>query len=142
MLRRDHAAAQPLSRAAAGKREIHGSKRGDLSKRVVLVAKRDELRCRKRRVGELWLDIPEPNNLFGMIKGQRLQQHPVYDAEDGSVCADAEREREDRDGGKSGILCQTAHAVADILREAFQPAENIHVARPFFLQSEISKTFL
>src|SRR5882724_1658061 len=142
MFWRDYGAAQLFRRTSTGKREIQGTKRGNLRESAILVAKGDEFRRGQRSVGQFRLQIPEPDNLFGMIEGQRLQQHSVHNAEDCGVRADAERERENCDGRESGIFHQTTESIAQVLRETFQPTENVHVARPFFLEREIPKTFL
>ena len=36
--------------------------------------------------------------------GQRVQKHGVYDGEDGGVCADAQRQGDNADGGEAGAL--------------------------------------
>src|SRR5687767_2915726 len=41
---------------------------------------------------------------LGVLEGERLEQHRVDKREDGSVSADANRERKDRDSGETGIL--------------------------------------
>ena len=52
---------------------------------------------------------------------QRLQQHAIDDAEDRAVCADAERQRDNCDHGKSGTLDKTAKRVTDVLPEGVHP---------------------
>ena len=54
---------------------------------------------------------------LGLGEGQRLQQHAVDDAEDGGGGADAERQRQDRDDGESGLRDEPAARVADVLPE-------------------------
>ena len=142
ILRRDYAASQSFGRTLAGERKIQRTIRGDLRKRVIVIAIGDEFRRGKRRGGEFRLHIFKPNNLLWIWIRQRTKQNSVDDAEDCGVCADTESQRENRDDGESGILRETAYAVAHVLGETFQPAENVHVARPFFLQSEIPKTSL
>ena len=51
----------------------------------------------------------------GIAKGERVQQDSVYDAEDRSVCADAEGQSEDSDRGKRGALGQKTESIAKIL---------------------------
>ena len=50
-------------------------------------------------------------------KRERTQENAVDQAEDGGVGADAEAERDDRDGGEAFVLQQHSQAVADVLEE-------------------------
>ena len=55
-------------------------------------------------------DLPElttPNGVYahetlGVRKGQRGQEHPVHEAEDGGIGADTEREGENGDDAQAG----------------------------------------
>ena len=51
----------------------------------------------------------------GRGERQRPEQHPVYDAEDGRVRPDAQREREHSHGGEAGILQQLAEGEFEIV---------------------------
>ena len=51
---------------------------------------------------------------------KRSQQHCVEQAEDGAVRANAERERQHRDSGKSWILAQAAEGEASVLKQRFE----------------------
>ena len=48
--------------------------------------------------------IHDAHQLLGSRKGQGPKQNRVYQAEDGGIGSDAEREREDDHGGEAGIL--------------------------------------
>ena len=61
--------------------------------------------------------VPEDDLPIGVLVRQRPQQQRVRDAEDRGVGADANRERQDRDDGKSGGGEQRANRVAKVLRE-------------------------
>ena len=51
-----------------------------------------------------------------MRVGQRAQQHGVYDAEDGGIGADAERQGQQDNGSVGGVLSQVAERESDVLR--------------------------
>lgn len=59
-------------------------------------------------------DTEEPQ-FFGLLHGQRPQQHGIYDTEDGGVGGDAEREHEERDEREAGAAAETAECVDHIL---------------------------
>ena len=62
---------------------------------------------------------------------QRLEQHAAHDAEDRGVGADAEREREDDDGGERGAVAQRAQRVRDVGGDALEPRQAaLRRARP------------
>jgi hypothetical protein len=51
---------------------------------------------------------------------QRAQEHAVYDREDGGVGSNAERKREEHDGGKAGILAERAQRVTHVGGDDFR----------------------
>ena len=63
-----------------------------------------------------------------MLERQRPQQHGVDDAEDGGIGADAERERQHRDGGEAGRAAQTSDRVPHVVSDVLQPPERSRVA--------------
>ena len=65
-------------------------------------------------VGVVGGGFPQHHEALRIAKGQRLEQQGSDDAEDGGVGADAEAEREHRDGGESRPRGQHAHGVADV----------------------------
>ena len=54
-----------------------------------------------------------------VVVRQRLEQDRVDDAEDGRVRANAERERNDRDGGEARALEEHSDAETNILKQRF-----------------------
>ncbi len=58
---------------------------------------------------------PRPYEARRILEGQRAKEDGVNDAEDGGVRADAERQRENRDGSKPRRLRQHAQPVSQIL---------------------------
>ena len=57
----------------------------------------------------------EHGNLFRILHGQSAEKERIDHAEDGSVCADAESERQDCDGSEAGGLAEHASSEAQIL---------------------------
>jgi hypothetical protein len=49
-----------------------------------------------------------------------LQQHRADDREDGEVCADTERQREQRDGDECRSPPERPHGIADVLHQTFR----------------------
>ena len=58
----------------------------------------------------------EFDELFGMAYRQRFQNDGVDQAENGRIGANAESERQNRDGGKPGTGAQGAERVTDVLK--------------------------
>ena len=54
----------------------------------------------------------------GSLKRKRAEEHTVYDAEDGGVRADAERESEDGNRGKARAFCEEAKGEANVLHQS------------------------
>ncbi len=48
---------------------------------------------------------------------ERIENEGVYDAENRGICADAERESEDGDGGVGGILAQSARGEFELVKD-------------------------
>jgi hypothetical protein len=59
---------------------------------------------------------------------KRSQQHRVEQAEDGAVRANAEREGQHRDRGKSWILAQAAEGKASVLKQRFEEKSGATIA--------------
>ena len=74
-------------------------------------------------------DSPTPQSLrqdsgssLNRPRAQLLtEENAVHQAEDGGVRADAERERNDGDGGETAMLQQHAESVADVVQEGCHP---------------------
>ncbi len=63
-----------------------------------------------------------------LLHGKRPQQHRIHHAEDGSVGADAQREREDGNHGKRRALAEQAPTVANVVEESGHPMKRKHAA--------------
>ena len=63
----------------------------------------------------------EEDDAFGVRKRKRTQENAVDEAEDSGIGADAERERNDGDGGEAFLLQQHAGSVADVVQEGCHP---------------------
>jgi hypothetical protein len=90
------------------------------------------------------MSLPERYEAVGIWVGKRFEEHAVYHAEDGGIGADSERQREDGDGGESGILAETTEGVADVLHEDFERDSHSDVADAFlhlFHAAEIAAGF-
>src|SRR5215510_6501567 len=77
----------------------------------------------KRGIGKRILSLPraryarQGDKLFGVFDRQRFEQHSVNQAKDSGVRSNAERERENGDGGEAGFLQQHSRAVAQVLKQ-------------------------
>ena len=74
----------------------------------------DDFSCRHPGFVERRPLAPDHHRPIGIVPGQRPQQNGVYDAEDGRIGADAERQRQNRDRGKRRIPPHAAGAEAEI----------------------------
>ena len=54
----------------------------------------------------------------GIADWERVEHQAVHHCEDGGVCADAEREGQNGDGGEAGGIAHHAEGVADVLQQA------------------------
>jgi hypothetical protein len=61
------------------------------------------------------------DDAFGVRKRKRTEENAVHQAKDRGVRADAERERNDGDGGEAFVLQQHAESVADVVQEGCHP---------------------
>src|SRR5450755_319188 len=74
------------------------------------------------KVGDGWpklrkLEIGFPNHdqTTGVLVWHRMKQNLIYNAENGGVGPDAQRQRDDRYCRKTGVLTQLAQAKAEVL---------------------------
>ena len=74
---------------------------------------------------------PDEHEPVGVAIRQRLEQHRAHDAEDRGVRADAERERDDHDGGEAGGRPETAPGVAEIEQERIEARSDAPLAHVF-----------
>ena len=61
--------------------------------------------------------VPDADQLIGVGIGQRLQQYAVDHAEDDGIGADADRQRDERDGGEEGRARQSAENLLELIAE-------------------------
>ena len=57
------------------------------------------------------------DDAFGVRKRKRTEENAVDQAEDGGIGADAERERDNGDGGKAFVLQKHANAVTNVVKQ-------------------------
>src|SRR5215469_8964180 len=86
----------------------------------------------------LW-DIEHQNELIGIWIGKRSQKHSVDDAEDGGVGADAQRERQNGDGGEARTLAEHAGGIAQVLRGLVQEAPAARLAALLLERLEVTE---
>ena len=79
----------------------------------------EKIRAGHRRVAELRHARVELHEPVGLRVRQRPQQHRVDDAEHRGIGADAERQRDDRDGGESRRLPEVPRTEGQILKQGF-----------------------
>ena len=99
---------------------------------AALIAKVVEVRVRKARRPALRGDLEDGHDPVRIGVRQRPQQHAVYNAENCRGRADAERQREDGDGGERGILTQHAEGKAQVLEQGFKEGKSTMIADGFF----------
>ena len=63
---------------------------------------------------------------------QRTQDDGIHDAENGGVRADAESQREGRDGGEAGIFAEHTKGESQVVEECFKKRKTAAVAVDFF----------
>src|SRR6476646_2446724 len=78
--------------------------------------------------------------LLWMLVRQTMQQHRVHHAKDRCVCSDAQRERENHDGGEAWAFCQDSGRVANVLPYRLNPCKDPRFAAIFFYQRDVSKS--
>src|SRR5690242_6110421 len=74
----------------------------------------------------------EHKELLGLSHGKQLKHRRVNQAEDRCVCPNAKSESEDGDCGESRVAAKLAEAVAQILKQGFEPLEAPGRAHVFF----------
>jgi hypothetical protein len=62
---------------------------------------------------------PDHHGAVGVAPRQRPEQHGVHHAENGGIGADAERQRQHRNAGKTGVAAEGARAEAQVLQKGF-----------------------
>ena len=72
--------------------------------------------------------VKDADQTLGMLERKRPQEHGVYHGEDGDVRADAERQGEYGDGGKSWSFQKTSTGEAQVREGLFQPKDGALLA--------------
>ena len=81
--------------------------------RSVLLFPTKKVRKRGRGRRKLWLSVPQPNDAFGIIEGQRPQQHRIDYTENRGIRANTQSESYHRNGREARIFQKRADAAAD-----------------------------
>ena len=118
-IRGDANCADAFGVAVAGEIVVGAEGNGDIFEAGVAVLDVEILRGGKPilRDAEAGGAIPEDDELGGVFVGKRAQQKRAGDAEDGSVCADADGERQDGGDGEAGIFGECAECVAEVANQ-------------------------
>src|ERR1700722_8974797 len=136
--RRGHSDVQPLrlSRARQGDGAAAGGFHG--FEGVTLIAPVQIILVRGRYDGEGTF-FSDENETRGITKWKWAQEDAVYDAKDGGVRSDAQRERKNGDGGEAGALCEEPEGVANVLHQSehgFSRGANLpHLSDGYYEQS-------
>jgi len=83
-------------------------------------------------VAQRRIRLPQHHDLTGTWVRQRTQQDRVHHAEDGSVGADAQGQRDDGHNRERRTVAQHAEPVADVLPDGFHQNDSSNIASPFF----------
>jgi hypothetical protein len=111
---RSHARAEALRIAAAGEGDRSGARCFHAFKGAALVAPVDKVLIGSRKDRKLAL-LEHEHEPRGVSKGERAQQDRIHDTEDGRIGSDTERQRQDRDCGKAGIVFEHSQTDSQIL---------------------------
>src|SRR5439155_3594603 len=63
----------------------------------------------------LRIPVRDGNQAIWLLESQRLKQYPIHQAEDRSVDANAESERDHGHGSEAGVLGQHSHPITQVL---------------------------
>ena len=80
------------------------------------------------------IDCGDIDDAAGILIRKRLEQHGVDDAENRSICSNAERERKHGDNGEAGIFSQHSDCKFDVL------PKSLHFVHPEFPIVELLDT--
>ena len=72
--------------------------------------------------------LDDAHETVGVGERQRLQQNRIDHATDGRGCADAKRERQDRDDGEARRQTEGSRRVSHVLPQLIEPDRNPHGA--------------
>src|SRR5581483_1009134 len=76
--------------------------------------------------------VQNGNQAFWILVCQRAQQNGIHDAEERSVCADSQCERDHGNNGEPGRLQQVPSTIAKIFKQVIDPYERTRVTMEFF----------
>src|SRR4051812_35772979 len=74
-----------------------------------------------------------------LLIDQRLEEHGIHNREDGAVSADADSERQDRDGSKTGIDANRAKRIPEILAQSIKGGKATLIAVAFLCRFQASE---
>src|SRR5579864_514273 len=113
--------------AAAGQSELMRDDSRQFAKNMILRPPLFEIQIRTPclRDSLLLIRLKRSEQLIGIRKRQRLQEHGINDAENSRVGADTQREREYGDGGEARILPQHAQCEAYVLKKSFDEGQAV-----------------
>ena len=117
----DTPAAEPFRVVDAGERHRLGARQREGVERVLTRAPVDEIRPRHRHLRAVGPDLVQVDEAIRLWIRQRPQQDAVDEREDGRGRADAERQRDEDDGGERRRPGERAHGVANVLPERVEP---------------------
>ena len=115
-IRGDEARTHLLSLANASKAEVDAASNGHRGKTAIVSLPVAKIGIGDGAKFEVGFAFVHRDELLRMRVGQRVEEHTVDNREDGSVGADAEGQREDRDEREAGIFAQHARAIAQVLQ--------------------------
>ena len=115
-VRRDACRGHALRVAVAGEVHLPLTPGGDLAERLSPPPVVDDLAGRHPGLVERRPLAPDHHRPVGLAPRQRPQEDGVDDAEDGRVRADAEGQRQDRDGGERRVPAERTGAKANVLQ--------------------------
>ena len=69
---------------------------------------------------KVWFALGECHELLRVGIGQRVQEHSIHDGKQRGVCADSQRQGQNRHGGKTGRFRKHAYAKTKVLYQAFK----------------------
>ena len=113
--RRDRFAQRAARFAAPGECVLHPLPSGDAIERAALAVEDLHIAIAGEHLGiPVVGSLPDGRQARRIAEGQRAQQHPVHQAEDQGIGADAQGQQQNRGRGEAGALAQRAGGVSEI----------------------------
>ena len=140
-IRRDANRADAFGVAVASEIVVGAEGDGGIFEAGVAVLDVEILRGGKPILGdaEAGRAIPEDDEPAGVFIGKRAQQKRAGDAEDGSVGADADGERQDCGDGEAGIFGEGAECVAEVANQGVHREPELFICWRFIEPSALGK---